>query len=250
MKPADWHARFTQQARWTQDLRHYLFKRANLANAERVLEVGCGTGAILAALPTGPYLHYGLDLEHAHLDLAMRNSPDTLLSQADAHVLPFPDDYFSVTFCHFFLLWVRDPNAVVTEMVRITRPGGTILALAEPDYGGRVDFPNDLTVLGKWQTEALKSQGADPGMGRKLAGLFQQAGVESVETGVLGGQWSGPPDWEAWELEWAVLEADLNEKSPQEFMNLKALKALDRTAYQNGERVLFVPTFYAWGRVS
>ena len=40
-----------------------------------------------------------------------------------------------------------------------------------------------------------QQQGADPRMGRKLAGLFHKAGLGSVETGVLGGQWSRENDW-------------------------------------------------------
>ncbi|PIV25986.1 MAG: SAM-dependent methyltransferase, partial [Anaerolineae bacterium CG03_land_8_20_14_0_80_58_20] len=39
------HERYTQQARWTRDLRAYLFDKAGLRDARRVLEVGCGTGA-------------------------------------------------------------------------------------------------------------------------------------------------------------------------------------------------------------
>jgi hypothetical protein len=85
-------------------------------------------------------------------------------------------------------------------------------------------------------------------MGRKLAGLFQRAGLRAVETGALGGQWSGLPDWEHWESEWIVLESDLK-KSFQDSESWKDLKKLDRTAYERAERVLFVPTFYAWGRV-
>jgi len=75
-------------------------------------------------------------------------------------------------------------------MARITRPGGAVLALAEPDYGGRIDYPIKLAQMGKWQIESLRLQGADPLMGRKLATIFNSAGFDSVETGVLGGQWS------------------------------------------------------------
>jgi ubiquinone/menaquinone biosynthesis C-methylase UbiE len=44
----NWHNRFLQQAGWTRDLRTYLFAQAGIERARRVLEVGCGTGAVLA----------------------------------------------------------------------------------------------------------------------------------------------------------------------------------------------------------
>jgi ubiquinone/menaquinone biosynthesis C-methylase UbiE len=249
LKPLEWHRRFTQQARWTQDLRAYLFQRVGLEEAQRVLEVGCGTGAILSSLPNAVPLQVGLDIDRAHLNLAMRKSPKARLTQGDGNSLPYPDDCFHISLCHFLLLWVADPEQVLREMERVTHPGGVVLALAEPDYGGRIDYPEALAQLGAWQTESLKEQGADPRMGRKLAGLFHKAGLEPVETGVLGGQWTGSPDWEAWETEWTVLEADL-EKTFQVSKTWKVLKDLDRSATEKGKRVLFVPTFYAYGRVS
>jgi hypothetical protein len=45
------------------------------------------------------------------------------------------------------------------------------------------------------------------------------------------------------------LEADLKEKDFRDVETLKSLKALDKAAWERGERVLFVPTFYAFGRV-
>jgi len=250
MKLRDWHARFTQQAHWTKDLRIYLYNQVNLAGARRVLEIGCGTGVLLDELTDrGPSL-FGLDINRAHLDFATLKAPAAELTHGEAHALPYGDDSFDIALCHFLLLWVQDPLRVVGEMRRITRPGGHILALAEPDYGGRVDYPPELAILGEWQTEALRSQGADPFIGRKLAGIFHRAGLESVETGTLGGQWSGPPDWEAWESEWAVMESDLKEKTLRDAESLRVLKAMDKSAYEKEERILFVPTFYAWGRSS
>lgn len=248
LTPQDWHRRFTQQAQWTKDLRTYLYQRAGIENAHCILEVGCGTGAVLRDFPEKVPFHTGLDIDRTHLNVAMRISPKAKLTQGDGHTLPYPEDRFDISLCHFLLLWVDDPTQVVDEMVRVTRPGGAVLALAEPDYGGRIHYPEELGQLGEWQTESLRKQGADPLMGRKLAGLFHGAGLQSVETGALGGQWSGPPDWEAWESEWAVLESDLKDK-PSFSEKLGFFKGLDKSAYEKGERVLFVPTFYAWGRV-
>ena len=248
LTPQDWHQRFTRQAQWTRDLRAYLFSRLQIENARRVLEVGCGTGAILAELPNEIPLRAGLNLDRQQLSLAMRSNPGSRLTQGDGQTQPYPDGSFDVSLCHFLLLWVADPARVLAEMTRVTRPGGLVLALAEPDYGGRIDHPEELAVLGQWQMESLRQQGADPLMGRKLAGLFHGAGLKSVETGALGGQWSGRPDWEARESEWAILEADLR-KTRQDGESWQVLKTLDKSAYQRGERVLFVPTFYAWGRV-
>ena len=246
LTPLDWHARFTQQARWTRALREYLFPRVGLEAAQSVLEVGCGTGAILSELPMQIPLRVGLDINSAHIELATRNAPGTQLTLGDALSLPYRSSSFDVTLCHFLLLWVDDPLQVMREMKRVTRPGGFVLALAEPDYGGRVDFPEELAPLGEWQRESLARQGADPLMGRRLAGLFHKAGLEAVETGALGGQWSASPDWEAWESEWAVLESDLSD-TPNLSKKLRELKILDRSARAKGERVLFVPTFYALG---
>jgi SAM-dependent methyltransferase len=244
----DWHIRYTQQARWTYNLRQYVYSRAGLNTARRVLEVGCGTGALLAELQTlTPACVYGLDIDPDCLFLAIRNSPAAQLAHGDAHTLPYPDATFDLAVCHFLLLWVANPACAIREMARVTRPGGVVAALAEPDYGGRIDYPADLAPLGAWQQEALRQQGADPLMGRKLPGLLHAAGLGDVETGILGGQWSRPPEAEIQNNEWTMLHHDLAELvAPKD---LQAFESQDRTAWARGERVLFVPTFFAWGRV-
>lgn len=120
------------------------------------------------------------------------------------------------------------------------------MALAEPDYGGRIDHPSELDQIGRLQTESLNAQGAEPEMGRRLAGLFSDLGLENVETGVLGGQWSGSPHLEELASEWAVIRSDLSRTLSEE--QLDGLQEMDAHAWGSGTRVLFVPTFYAWGR--
>jgi SAM-dependent methyltransferase len=241
----NWHARYTQQARWTRDLRSYLFKRAGLKDASRVLEVGCGTGAILSELPGRPSL-YGLDLDPATLAECRMHVPGASLVRGNALQLPYFDATFEIAYCHYLLLWVHDPLQALYEMKRVTRPGGHVIAFAEPDYTARVDEPAELIPLGSWQTRSLIGQGADPGLGAQLAGLFFQAGIRIIETGAIQSAGSEPSPGE-WEMEWDVIESDLAGSVMGE--DIQRMKQLDQHARQQGERVLHVPTYFAWGTV-
>lgn len=242
----DWHSRYLQQARWTQQLRAYLFGRIGLADAKRVLEVGCGTGAVLADFPLNKGV-YGLDINLRSLGDAAQYAPNSSFTCGDGLLLPFGDDEFDVVFCHFLLLWCESPDRIVAEMRRVTHNGGSVLALAEPDYGARIDYPNGLSELGNWQVQSLRDQGADPGMGRKLAGIFSRSGLKHVEAGILGGEWRRENTAGQSELEWQVLMDDLSGRVP--FQKIQEMKAQDEKAWEMGERVLYVPTFYAWGLV-
>lgn len=241
----NWHARYAQQAAWTRNLRAYTFEKIKLDASHRVLEVGCGTGAILSELPHIPALH-GLDLDPAALTQCRLHAPTASLTRGDALSLPYPDQAFDVTYCHFLLLWTGDPVRALLEMKRVTRPGGYVAAFAEPDYAKRVDRPEALIQLGKWQAASLRNQGADPGFGARLAESFVEAGIALLETGTIqgGGGDASPGDWE---IEWAVIESDLAGWVPGE--DLQRLKRLDREARERGERALHVPTHFAWGRV-
>lgn len=247
LSASQWHQRFQQQAAWTESVRGYLLAQAGLPAQARILEVGCGSGVITAAL--NGYAHgnvYGLDLNREFLALAGSHDPLTRFTCGDARDLPFATATFDAVVCHYFLLWVAQPAAALAEMVRVTRPSGAVIACAEPDYGGRIDYPAQFAEIGRLQSAALREQGADPEMGRKLSGLFHAAGLHDIASGLLGGQWKNPPAPEPMALEWDVIQADLGGKIPQE--RLDQLREEDAAAWQSGERVLFVPTFYAIGR--
>jgi len=285
----DWHSRFLQQAAWTRDLRVYLFERAGLTLARRVLEVGCGSGAILSDLATPATVH-GLDLEPLRLAEARVHVPAAALVCGNALQLPYPPKVFEITFCHFLLLWVRDPLLALLEMKRVTGTGGAVLALAEPDYDSRVDKPEALAPLGRWQAESLQRQGADPGLGSRLADLFRQADIPPIETGTLrsspGSSISSRIPYGTGRGSHGSSEAvpisayhpesrsgrDLRFKGGEslpapagrdlEWAVLEAdlagwipaqeilrMKAMDEQAWKLGTRVLHVPTYFAWGRV-
>ena len=251
----DWHRRYLQQAQWTRDLRAYLFKQAGLNEASRVhtaaprraslvLEVGCGTGAILSELPDHGLLH-GLDIDPAVLVQCRVHTPSAFLVQGDALQLPYLNRLFDIVYCHFLLLWVNDPLQALIEMKRVAKTGAHILAFAEPDYTARVDKPRELVPLGQWQTASLRRQGADPGLGARLADLFFRAGIKLIETGTIQSA-EHQPSPEDWETEWAVIESDLAGFIASD--DLHRMKRLDQQARAQGERALHVPTYFAWGR--
>jgi SAM-dependent methyltransferase len=246
----DWHKRFSQQAGWTKDLRKYLLRRANLDHHSKILDVGCGTGAINKEFQEENFIQYGLDINLDHLKFAAQIAYNTPFCQGDAHSLPFDAGTFDLVFCHFLLMWIQNPVEVLREMARVTQFGGKVIAFAEPDYGGRIDYPDKLTILGEIQIKSLQQQGANPMIGRQLAGMFNGIGLHSVEMGVMGGQWSGMPDWDAINAEWQVIESDISISSMlYSDTLLEELKGLDIEAYENNERLLYVPTFYACGTV-
>jgi hypothetical protein len=82
-------------------------------------------------------------------------------------------------------------------------------------------------------------------MGKRLPELFRQAGIRTIETGNLRMDNEQAPAPAEWELEWAVLENDLAVWAPAE--EIQRLRLLDETAWQRGDRVLYVPTYWVLG---
>jgi hypothetical protein len=67
--------------------------------------------------------------------------------------------------------------------------------------------------------------------------------------GVLGGQWGEVISDQEIELEWEVLKSDLHQIN-EFILQEDKLKALEIASHKNRQRILFVPTFYAFGMVS
>lgn len=247
--PEDIHRRFLQQAAWTRAIRERAFSTFGLAGLERILEVGSGTGAITSELRCAAAgLVVGLDRDPRANAFAHSDHRQAACVTGLGEQLPFPPASFNLTCCHFLLLWVAEPLPLLLEMKRVTKPGGGVLCLAEPDYGGRIDYPESLAKLGALQEQALQVQGANTRVGRRLRALLHQAGLSDVHAGVLGGEWAdGDPSPQAQpDLEWRTLADDLAGRvSPSA---LRTMEAEFARARDDGSRVLFVPTFYGWGR--
>jgi SAM-dependent methyltransferase len=193
-----------------------------------------------------PSLH-GIDIDPAALVQGAVHACQAHLSRADALSLPFPNEAFDITYCHFLLMWLKQPLRALREIKRVTRKGGSVLAIAEPDYGGRLDGPKALVTLGRLQTKALQQQGADVTLGSRLADLMDRAGIHIQETGAINawpGRTPSPSDLDS---EWEILQSDLAHLVSR--AELDRLKAIDAHARALGARLLHVPTYFAWGQV-
>ncbi|MBE9474691.1 MAG: methyltransferase domain-containing protein [Chloroflexi bacterium] len=252
LSPRDWHQRFELQSQWTQDTRDHLYSRAGVLKSQRVLDVGCGTGVLTKELSQSSINStIGLDIKSEYIDIAASFAPTAFLSLGDAHIMPFKSSVFDFCLCHYLLMWVENPLAVLLEMKRVTIPGGAVLVLAEPDYGGRIDYPQKLAVLNEWQTTALQNQGANPFMGRKLKAIFHQAGLNDIEVGVIGAQWKNATPEHELNSEWEIIQSDLEFliNTSEVMKSSEEIRKIDLAAWATGERIIYVPTFYAWGKV-
>jgi ubiquinone/menaquinone biosynthesis C-methylase UbiE len=243
------HSQYVFQSLWTEPTRNYLLNLAGAQSNSRILEVGCGTGVILEDVRRKYNLtSFGIDLEFSCLLFAQNEQCSERLALADVQHMPFPNQSFDITFCHYFLLWVHDKNRTLQEMIRVTRLGGAVIAFAEPDHRARIDYPANLEEIGRLQNLSLINQGADIAAGRKLAQLFNANGLSNVLVGIYGNEFKVENALEAHNFEWNYLKDDLSIWLDAE--QISNLIELDRQARINYQRILYIPTFWAIGWVS
>lgn len=150
--------------------------------------------------------------------------------------------------CHYFLLWTGYPSGALKEMHRVTSNNSYVVAFAEPDYGGRIDFPSELSKIRDYQITGLINAGADPLMGRKLKSLFINEGFSDIVCGVYEGSWDKNPSQAELESEWRVLQEDLSGILSKS--EIAVLKKHETKSIEKGTRLIYVPTFYCWGKVN
>jgi SAM-dependent methyltransferase len=97
---------------------------------ERALDVGTGAGALAFALAPLVREVVGLDPVPELLELARaRSLSNTEFVEGDGTALPFPDASFDLAGTHRTLHHVAQPERVVAELARVTRPGGQVLVV-------------------------------------------------------------------------------------------------------------------------
>ena len=110
---------------------------APFEGTERALDSGCGAGALAFALAPFVGSVLGVDLSEELVAAGRELAPENCeLMVGDATALPFEYGSFDITGCMRVLHHARRPELVVSELARVTRPGGRILLI---DQLGFVD---------------------------------------------------------------------------------------------------------------
>lgn len=112
-----------------------------LPRGARVLEIGCGAGHLASALARAGYMVDAVDNSPAMIQLAearFRNESDInqpSFQVADATTLPFPSDSFDLVISVGLLPWAPQPEQVIAEIRRVTRPGATTIVTSTNQFG-------------------------------------------------------------------------------------------------------------------
>ncbi len=130
--------------RWSRLLAPLLIDFAGVKDAERVLDVGCGTDSLtytLAEIATIKRID-GIDLSPAYIEhaKALNSEPRIALQVGDACAIPFADATFDHALSSLVIQFIPDGARAVSEMRRVTRPGGTVAATTWDVRGGFVPW--------------------------------------------------------------------------------------------------------------
>jgi SAM-dependent methyltransferase len=173
--------------RYSAPLAPQLADLAGVAAGQRVLDVGCGPGALTRELVerVGARAVTAVDPSEPFVDAARERHPDVEVRRAAAEELPFADGAFDAALAQLVVHFMADPVRGLAEMGRVTRPGGAVAACVWDHAGGR----GPLGVF--WQ--AARELDPDVDDESELAGareghlseLFAAAGLAEVEETAL-----------------------------------------------------------------
>ena len=186
---------------YNQDYLELLASRLGFQDVQTVLDVGCGAGhwgQRLATVLPPDVTFVGIDHEAAFLESARARAEGLGLASrftyqaGEGEKLSFADDSFDLVTCQTVLMHVAEAKSVLQEMLRVTKPGGLVLA-SEPnnlanalmEHMGSARIPiEDTLELMRFQQICQKGKIAlgqgDSAIGERLPTLFSELGATDI----------------------------------------------------------------------
>jgi ubiquinone/menaquinone biosynthesis C-methylase UbiE len=184
--PADAYDRY--MGRYSRRLAPLFADFASVTSGQRILDVGCGPGALTAELATriGAKCVAASDPSNEFVLACVERVPGADIRRSPAEELPWPDGSFDAVLSQLVMGFLRDVDIAVGEMRRVVRAGG-LLAACTWDYGGEMD------MLRTFWDAALALDPAAPDEARvmsytdpeSLRELWLQSGLSDVQTAPL-----------------------------------------------------------------
>lgn len=196
---ADQYDRF--MGRYSAPLAPVFTNFAQLADNERVLDVGCGPGALAHELVgrLGPASVCAVDPSEAFVAAARDRLPGVRVERAGAESLPFEDRSFDAALAQLAVHFMADPVAGLREMRRVTKVSGVVAACVWDHAGGH----GPLGVF--WEAARVLDVDVDDESSRAgtrrghLAELLETAGLCEIEQEALSVEVEHPSFEEWWE---------------------------------------------------
>lgn len=156
----------------------------HISPGQRVLDVGCGQGIDVRLLasrvgPEGEVV--GIDSSETMLEAARERTEDTSnirFESGDAMDLSFADDSFDTVQSERVLTHTDDPKSVLSELIRVTLPGGRV-GVTEPDVGSIIIETPDGQSMDVFNPEFAVHQ--QPKLGRRLFRIAKAAGLQDID---------------------------------------------------------------------
>lgn len=157
---------------------------------ERVLDAGCGTGRYARRLSASGATVTGVDTDLEMLASARLKSPSATLVEGDLMALPFAAASFELSVAVTVLCFLADPQRAVSELMRVTRPGGRVVLAELGTYSLWAAWRRvrGWTGSATWKHAHFFTAGA-------LAGLLSQAGASDMKTAAAAYLPPGAPAW-------------------------------------------------------